>query len=131
MLPSAQDLVGQDRKDDPRIKVAILDTGLDGTHPFLSSAPWKETDVGDRVKGSIWFDKQGQKHVGRPWSVWKKTQRPEEEYLDLHGHGTHCAGLVLEIAQSANIYIARVGGGNQAPDPASIGKVSRSNESTY
>lgn len=47
-------------------------------------------------------------------------------FVDVDGHGTHCAGIVLQTAPKANLYIAKVGSGrNEAPTTSrAIAKVS-------
>lgn len=78
------------------INIAILDTGIDGTHPDLAA----------NLKGAISFV-------------------PGESPMDGHGHGTHCAGTaaaalngvgVVGVAPAASLYgvkvLANSGAGN-------------------
>ena len=58
------DLCGRD------INIAVLDTGIDSTHPALR----------DKVLTSFKFGRYG--------------NEVQEESLDFHGHGTHVAGLI-------------------------------------
>ena len=71
------------------IKIAILDTGIDYTHP----------DLANNVKGGVSF-------------VDYTT-----DYIDDHGHGTHCAGIavaidneigVIGVAPKAHLYAVKV-----------------------
>lgn len=82
------------------------------------------------MKGCISFDDKQQKFSDGAWVDWSKNVHARGEvpkvtgYSDEDGHGTHCAGLVLEIAPLAEIYIAKVGKGrNHDPDPDFIAQV--------
>lgn len=76
-----------------RIKVAILDTGVDVKNdPIIRGAV-----NGKRiVKLQSW--------VGKP-----------EDYGDTHGHGTHVARMFLEVAPSAEIFIAKIADAKEIP----------------
>ncbi|KAK4210468.1 peptidase S8/S53 domain-containing protein [Rhypophila decipiens] len=68
-----------------RVKIAVLDTGCDISHPqFLAN-------VG-RIKGR------------KTWVPMKS----ETDVSDSFGHGTHVIGLLLDIAPDSDIYIAQV-----------------------
>ncbi|KAL9593208.1 MAG: hypothetical protein Q9179_006029 [Wetmoreana sp. 5 TL-2023] len=72
------------RKERDRcVKIAILDTGIDLLHPLF-----KEHQ--DRIKECKSF-----------YEHYKGDE-------DSCGHGTHAAGLLLDVASNANIYVARV-----------------------
>lgn len=68
-----------------RVKVAILDTGIDLEHPLLK--PY--VDAGQIAET---YD-------------FTRARVPTE---DVHGHGTHTAHLLLKTAPNASIYVARV-----------------------
>jgi subtilisin family serine protease len=71
------------RKDnDKRVKVAILDSGIDPSHPEFSNHTF-----GD--------------HNSRDWTGSSAT-------FDRVGHGTHAAALVLRVAPKAELYIGKV-----------------------
>jgi len=46
-------------KENKRVKIAILNTGIDGHHPFLLPKPWGY-DWGKRVKGFVSFKRDPQ-----------------------------------------------------------------------
>jgi subtilisin family serine protease len=97
----------------PRVKVCILDTGFDGRHPFLLDTPFGK-GLGRRIKGYIGFNDDGNIfEEKRAWSDWKNDPQAlaGDAYVDWDGHGTHCAGIVLQVAPEADIYIARIGRG--------------------
>ncbi len=72
------------RKDnDPRDKIAILDTGYDRTHPFFNERKDRIMEFKSFVPGV-------------------------EDAVDVHGHGTFTADLLLSIAKNADVFIGRV-----------------------
>lgn len=80
--------VDASRKDpdesSPRVKIAILDTGVDISHPKIL----REYQNG-RMKYHNFLDESN-------------------EIEDLDGHGTHCASLVAKFAPNCEIYVGRV-----------------------
>jgi subtilisin len=70
------------------VKVAIVDSGVDNTHPAVAGAVrgWVEPDVGEQ-------------------GVLTINTAPHE---DVFGHGTACAGVVHRIAPEAELYSVRV-----------------------
>ncbi|KAK4206459.1 hypothetical protein QBC37DRAFT_300762 [Rhypophila decipiens] len=77
---------GRIRENPEKIRVAILDTGLDGSDMFFRGAA-------SRIRGK-------RSWVGR-----------EEDYHDTSGHGTHVARLFLTLAPSAELYVAKIAEG--------------------
>ncbi|KAK7424469.1 hypothetical protein QQX98_000434 [Neonectria punicea] len=75
-----------------RIKVAILDTGIDVRHAAFEDTTVKQEDFLD----------------------------PQGDAFDEHGHGTYCAGLLCKVAPEAEIYVARVLNGGEAPNPEAV-----------
>lgn len=63
-----------------RYKVAILDTGVDTNHPMLRR--------GGRIIKSESFMGDG-------------------TALDISGHGTHIAGIIIELTSNVDLYIAK------------------------
>lgn len=83
-----------------RVRIAVLDTGIDASHPLIRRA---------LDKGSI-VDTRG----------FPDSRNPLQ---DLHGHGTHVTSVLLKTAPSAAMYIARV-----ADDEGRLGEDSIGNE---
>jgi hypothetical protein len=71
-----------------RIKVAVLDTGLDVGHPDIEARAERIKDVRSWVNG---LDGKQDRKAG-----------------DSCGHGTHVASLLLGVAPDCDIYIARI-----------------------
>ena len=65
--------------------MALLDTGLDLTHPDMRGCE-------SRIKGKYnWVNNQDKQKVP-----------------DSSGHGTHTAGLLLDYAPHAELYVAKI-----------------------
>ncbi|KAL8732951.1 MAG: hypothetical protein Q9181_003757 [Wetmoreana brouardii] len=78
------DIVEPRRKERDRcVKIAILDTGIDLLHPLF---------------------KKHQDRIIKCKSFYEHYKGDE----DSCGHGTHAAGLLLDVASNAHIYVARV-----------------------
>ncbi|KAL6720849.1 hypothetical protein ACLMJK_002774 [Lecanora helva] len=73
-----------------RVKIAILDTGVDRTHASIESQ-WSK-----RIKGvKSWVNSEGGD-------------------IDQCGHGTHAAALLLKVAPEAHVYVARIAKDNNS-----------------
>jgi hypothetical protein len=95
----------------PRVRIAILDTGIDENDEVLQA--FKE-----RIKGRrSWVD---------------DTETGNDNVLDLVGHGTHVTALLCNVAPEADIYIGRITKGKTLTEPSCIANVipSSSEEST-
>jgi hypothetical protein len=76
-----------------RVKIAILDTGVDHKHVFIDGA--KSGEVPRLIECcSFVGDSDGATDNSR-------TQ-------DTDGHGTHIAGLIMDLAPCAEIYVAKI-----------------------
>jgi subtilisin family serine protease len=65
------------------VRVAVLDTGVDITHPDLTGKMWTDDPEDPTYPGGwIEFD-------------WNGNIVPESTPHDTYGHGTHCSGTVL------------------------------------
>lgn len=71
------------------IKVAVIDSGVDGAHPAVR-----------RVDGGVIVEPDADADDGYRVRV--------EDHDDLYGHGTACAGIIRELAPEVEIYSARV-----------------------
>ncbi|KAK3987551.1 hypothetical protein QBC44DRAFT_245552 [Cladorrhinum sp. PSN332] len=78
----------KEKKTLDRIRVAVLDTGYDGT--------------------SIFFKSPDRKHRIRGWKDYVNCNSNLRS--DTDGHGTHVLSLVMKVAPAADIYVARVAG---------------------
>lgn len=74
---------------EPRIKVAILDTGIDAEHAYIKKR-WPRPDLCDGGYQDFLSD--------------SGDSAPQ----DNDGHGTHVAGILLLYAPNAELYIGRI-----------------------
>jgi subtilisin family serine protease len=86
----------------PDITIAIIDSGIDYTHPDLADNIWvnegeiPDNGIDDDNNGFI-DDSIGWDFVGEsPFSP-----KPDNDPLDSDGHGTHCAGIASGIGNNS------------------------------
>ncbi|KAH7122111.1 hypothetical protein B0J13DRAFT_566966 [Dactylonectria estremocensis] len=79
-----------DRRSSRRVRVCVIDTGLDMTHPSVVAA---KSD--HRLK---------------------ETKSWLGDMADTYGHGTHAADLILRVAPEAELYVAKVAEGKFMPE---------------
>lgn len=82
-----------------RVKIAVLDTGIDLTHPSILAC-------NENIKGKYDFLADSSKGVG-----------------DSEGHGTFVTILLHQYAPDAHIYVGKVATGNGPSGPEVIAKV--------
>lgn len=81
--------------DSRRVRVAVIDTGIDMTHVDIQAA----VANGRVIKVCDWVD--GQEGI-------------EDDMVgDSFGHGTHVASVILDMAPNVDLYIARVAKGRE------------------
>ncbi|NLV26723.1 MAG: S8 family serine peptidase [Methanomicrobiales archaeon] len=81
--------------------VAIVDTGVDYTHPDLSSSIWRNSR---EIINGVDDDGNGYIDDVRGWNFYAKSNDP----MDDNGHGTHCAGTIAATGNN-RIGVAGVG----------------------
>jgi subtilisin family serine protease len=83
------------------IVIALVDTGVEYTHPDLAANIWKNT--GEIANNRIDDDKNGYIDDVNGWNFVSKNNNP----MDDNGHGTHCAGTIAAVGNN-NIGITGV-----------------------
>jgi hypothetical protein len=86
-----------ERSDMPMVKVAVIDTGIDESHPFIKKW-WIRPEPGNHdqdLKNIRYFDFLGGADT-------------EGAAKDNVGHGTHVSGIILQLAPFVELYIAKV-----------------------
>src|SRR5436189_6266786 len=92
ILQSVHSVVGKTRKDNQkRVRIAILDTGVDITHPQIQAAQF-------RING----------YFSNSTDIPPESVSNFPELQDYHGHGTHGASVLLRTAPDAAIFVAKV-----------------------
>jgi len=76
-------------KGDKKIKIAVIDTGVDYTHPDLKSNIYVNQA---ELQGKAGVDDDGNGYIDdvRGYDFANKDANP----MDGHGHGTHCSGTI-------------------------------------
>lgn len=70
-----------------RVRIAVLDTGVDPNHPDMDT---------ERIRSV------------RSWVNGKNGGEEDRQAGDEFGHGTHTAGILLDLAPDADIYVAQI-----------------------
>ncbi|SPO05329.1 uncharacterized protein DNG_08016 [Cephalotrichum gorgonifer] len=83
-------------ENEERVRVTIIDTGIDGLHPFIQSAGWSKDDPNAREPLFRNFA-DGEEGSDR------------HNPIDEDGHGTFIAGLLLQAAPDIELSVARIG----------------------
>jgi subtilisin family serine protease len=90
-----------------KIRIAIIDTGIDDDDILIETAL-----ACGRIKACRCF-------VNDP-----------EDHKDFHGHGTHVTRLLLEMAPSAELYIAKVSD-NQSINVTDLNRIAEASSHTW
>ncbi|MEA1947314.1 MAG: S8 family serine peptidase [Thermodesulfobacteriota bacterium] len=77
------------------IVIAIVDTGVDYSHPDLSDNMWSNT--GETPDNGIDDDGNGYVDDVRGWDFFGN----DKDTMDLHGHGTHVTGIAAAEGDNA------------------------------
>ena len=94
-MSQTHDLITSLSPGKPRVRIAILDTGLNRDHQAVSEMLAKP-NRDRRIKARECFI---------PAAELDDDEDPDN---DPDGHGTHCAMVVHQVAPNADIYVARI-----------------------
>lgn len=78
-----------------KVRVTILDTGIDNRHHFISQGNW-----------NIW---EGNKYLFRDFSSPELPVNTIDDPVDEDGHGTFVAAILLRMIPEIELSIARIG----------------------
>ena len=95
-----------------RVKIAILDTGLNTKHGDIEDSLdriWVYEDNPIKSNASDWtMNKDDGAYNTSEATLGTYKRCKVNSIVDEEGHGTHIAGLVLEYAPDAHLYVANV-----------------------
>ena len=79
---------------DPNLKIGVIDTGIDWSHPDLAANIW--TNPGEIAGNGIDDDHNGYVDDIHGYDVVSHDGDP----MDDHGHGTHCSGTIAGVGDN-------------------------------
>lgn len=85
-----------DAENGQRVRITVIDTGIDASHPYIRRAGWAADDAfaTDRLFHDF---------------AEGATDATQNDAVDKDGHGTFIAGLLLQLAPDVELSVARIG----------------------
>jgi subtilisin family serine protease len=102
LLEDFRETITSTNGTDTRVKIAILDSGIDMRHPWIKPCRGRIKDV-------------------RTWTGVDKGSKDRSG--DNVGHGTHVAGIILTLVTDVDLYIAKVADSDKVDSASHIADV--------
>ena len=111
LLPKRLDLDNQ-----ARVRLTVIDTGIDASHPYVLEKRWASKD-----EYAVCEDRNPEGYL---FCDFVEPDSPRKHVpIDLDGHGTFIAGILLQVAPDIELSIARIGVDRKSmADDAEVGK---------
>jgi subtilisin family serine protease len=93
------------RKLGKRIKIAILDSGIDSRHTEMAQNIVKPCPVNCAMETKAKIKSENNSRAIKKWQGFPYTLDPCQ---DRRGHGTHIASVIFKTAPYAALYIGRI-----------------------
>ncbi|KAF2728898.1 subtilisin-like protein [Polyplosphaeria fusca] len=102
--------------DSQTVPIAVLDTGIDNTNPWIHQRWGKYSQSKERYRNFLDDDVAAATRVGTgPYSKRRADEivrslgdRQRDTPQDDTGHGTHVAGIILQLYPEATLFVGRV-----------------------
>ncbi|CAI4213299.1 unnamed protein product [Parascedosporium putredinis] len=92
---------GIDSDKHRRVRITIIDTGIDATHPLIKSGGWEYDDPNAEKRLFRDFATKNGQANGR--------DRGADQPVDEDGHGTFIAGIFMQMVPGVELSVARIG----------------------
>jgi len=99
------DCVAEVRKFGQRIKIAILDSGVDSRHTEMAQNIIQPYPLDCTKETKARIKSENDCRAIKKWQGFPDTLDPCQDRV---GHGTHIASVILRTAPHAALYIARI-----------------------
>jgi len=104
-LKRVHNCVAEVRKLGERVKVAILDSGIDSRHSEMAQNIFQPCPVNCTTETEADIKSRDDHRAIKSWRGFPSTLDPCQDRL---GHGTHIASVILKTSPYVALYIARI-----------------------
>lgn len=104
----------------PPVGIAVLDTGIDSTNPYIKEMWKQKSRAAEQYRSFVEESTDSMDDLAsQPYNHAKVSQAAQQLIAQLRqrdaggprddtGHGTHVAGIILQLCSESNLYVGRV-----------------------